>query len=183
MRQAIVTAAREFCRRTRWVRETIYLNAQAEVTHYPLLPFTPCHEVVAIRAAMFRDEPMVPAGPEQVPSKPAGTARGHAWYFEPPATMVVLDAPEQDETDAFAISTVIQPRADSRILTDALVHANDQALADGALAYLLGQRATNWFEPNQSQVRRMQFDSAIGAAQYRADSQHRPRGFHVRTHV
>ena len=181
MKHGIVTAAREFCRWTRWVRETIVLDAVAGQAHYTLTPQTPEHEVIVVRAAMHDDEPMKPTSPERAPIDAENSDVGRWWYFVPPALFCPVAAPESDQAGVFDINVVLQPQAGATQLTDSLVRANDQVIADGALAFLLHQPGTNWHNPQLAQAHRRQFVSMLGDRQYEADSQHQPYNFRVRS--
>lgn len=169
---AYVRAARKFCRESRWLRSSLTGQSVADQRVYDLGSDNTL-EIVGLRAASAarltgntKSWPLTVSDPTTWnPNKRPAMPQAYAYL---PEAQIALD-PIPDAAYALALTLVLQPRAGAVELPDQLLVKWDQALQDGALAYLFGIPGQPWTDPARAMVHDRAFRAAIGNA--KADEQ------------
>ncbi len=178
MADAIVRAARAFCRQTRWLRATI--AKQTVVNEQTIALGTALQlEVIGVRAVSatrtINERPQtwaLSAGDATTfdPNFPAGIPSRYAYLPEGQ----IYVGPKPDAVYDLTISAVVQPVQDATDISDALLAKWHRAIEFGTLEYLLSLPGTPWTNAVEADRNRRAFQSEINNA--RADEQ---RGYNA----
>lgn len=173
--------AREFCQRTRYLRETLAVDLVADLAYYPLTPTDAQTEVIGIKAAEIVDGsvPLVPVAPEEVPSE-KGQALGY--WFSTRGEIVLNPIPNEEEVEALSVNVILQPTKDATDISSEITLRWDRALADGALARLFVQPNKDWSNGQLAGYHEEKFERAVVLARVEADRTHRGHNFNTAPH-
>lgn len=166
---AYVRAARKFCRETRWYRATVTGQTEAGTRSYSLGSDTYL-EILGLRAVSADQDGQTWAlAPADTTAWNPNRGQGRPAAFSYiPEGQVALD-PIPDDVYGLTCTLVLQPKEGATQVPDSLLVKWDQALQDGALAYLLDLHGMPWTDKAAAELKRRAFQSAINNA--RADEQ------------
>lgn len=154
---ALRLSAIEFAQRTKAVRRTLYLDAQACVQHYSLL-HTDCYNIFAIEQVWYDGVPL------QVNTVDRCTHGGYWYAFERPASLYVGVTPAQDCPRAFEIRAVISPGQDSCFIDEWVYQLHAETIASGAVYRLLSMQSEDWFNPAIASLAAREFNAGVARA-------------------
>lgn len=165
MRDALLRAARVFCRETWLLRRSQVFSCVPGQQSYPVLA-PPNEEVIAVKHAQIQDlAPGLAIWPlrfvYQTGVNPnVGARRPQAISFTPYTAVNLVPVP--DQAYAVTLELVTQPGADSMSIPDELGLAWQQALGHGALEWLhRTSRDDPWYEPQMAAYNLRLFNDAI----------------------
>lgn len=141
-RDALRWAAREFMRKTYWLRETVEPGVVEGTDAYALIALTADTEVFAIQAAQLGSDYLTPATQEEV----APETRG--WYmFEPPNIIQLSWSPTAaDALLSLLVRCVLVTKTDATTIPDSVLRKWDTTISYGALLRLFSMKAAPWFD-------------------------------------
>lgn len=169
---AYVRAARKFCRESRWFRSTLIGQTVADTQLYSL-GTDPALEVLGLRAVSAAGlSGNVQSWPLNVQDPTSWnpnvqTRRPQAYAYVPEGQIALYPTP--DQAYSLTMTLVLQPRSGATEVPEELLVKWDQALQDGALAYLFGIPGQPWSDPVRAQLHQRAFQAAINNA--KADEQ------------
>lgn len=156
---AIRHAAREFCRKTWWLRRTIAVQVVAGQAYYVLSPAEASEDILGVVAVEYGEDygPLQPDQREWHRYR-AGCVSHYA--FEPPSRLQLMPYPADTETylPEMLVRTANCPTIDADTIADEVVNEMDHAIAHGALSYLLSMPDEAWSNPRLSQDMRKMFE-------------------------
>lgn len=167
-------AAREFCAETKFARETLLFDSVADQNVYVLTSEDADQEIIGIKAAMYKGFPIAPASFEEVEQLSGETLY---FMFTPPSNFWPSPTPTSSISDAFAVSVWTQPTEVATTYPDAVARQFESAIADGAMASLLGMAKAAWGDLPESARRSANFNAEKARARYHADRAFRTRNF------
>ena len=167
-------SAREFCRRSRYLRETVILDVVAGQVYYEVDPTMPETESIEAKAVEVGSSPLTPSSFEE---NPQAYGAATAWVWEPPNEVWPTPIPTKDIEDGLAVRLILQPTADAETLPDYLMRYNREAITEGSLAYILSMKNMPWYNPGEADRAKAEFIRRSNAARASADRAHRPRSF------
>lgn len=167
-------AARDFCSRTKIVRETIVLDQVANQQNYELTPLTAESEVVGIKAAQWGEFLLAPVSPEEVLFE---SGDPYAWITGAPNVFSPIAVPTSNQDDAFSVSVWLQPTITAASIQSAVATKYSHAVALGAMAFLFGQKDAAWGDEQQAGKYEALYTEARSHARYEQDRAQRPRAF------
>lgn len=171
----VVQAAREFCAKTRWLRESIIVPVITDQTRYALSPTDGSTvEIIEVKAVEWYGEPLEPKLQEEVADDVFGF-----YYVEPPATLVLSWIPDEDVADQLEVRVVLQTLLAITAIPDEIARRWDRALSYGALERLLMMKDASWFWPEGSANFAARWMAELGRAQVEADREMTRQGFRV----
>lgn len=165
---AILRAARSFCRVSRWLRESIVIDAVADQQFYALAPAEENEEVLRIEAAEYAGTPLVPVLPGDIPQM-EGCPYGY--FYLPSREIAIIDVPSEALLSALAVSVSKLPIKTATSISDELVAEHEQVIAAGALGELLLMPGA-WRDLEVVDVHRATFLDGCRDARAKADLQH-----------
>lgn len=153
---------REFCRRTKTLRETIAVNIQEDVTDYPLVPRTQDADVLSISNAWVRSV-------EEVTSNRTGRLLDPRFYrlvLMPTGQNAVRlsHAPGDDVNCGLTLECVLLPHRDRAISDELLTSRYFEGLVGFAVAKLAAQERRPWSNPMVAAMGQSEFSAALSAA-------------------
>lgn len=165
MDTAIRHACREFCRRTWWFQRTILVQTIVGTAYYDLDSGNAEDEILGVRAVEnpVTHCPLYPVSQEMVRFM-EGKPR---WYmFQPPDTLEINPYPSATETDLpeLRVRIALQPTMVSSVLPDEVLREHDQAISDGAIAYLAGLPLEAWSNDKLATIYRQSFNEKMRVA-------------------
>lgn len=174
--QAYRDAARAFCGQSRWLRRSAeaIVTSKGEQQYDLLLSSADAGlEIINVRAMIgVATQPssswqMYPSDPTTWNPNNQGEGAPRWWAYVPEGEVSVWPVPDQ----AYTLTSTVQcqPTLDTEELPDDLLRKWDQALADGAMAYLLDIAGQPWSNPREAAKRALRFQAAINNA--KADEQ------------
>lgn len=167
-------AARELCRASKIVRETIVFDSVANLQKYELTPQTPESEVVGIKSAEWRKMLLTPVSREEVPFEYGDP---YAWITDAPNAFLPIAVPTGNEVAAFAVSVWLQPTITAVSIENAIATKYRDVVANGAMYHLFGQKDAAWGDEGQAGKYKALFDAGLANARYEQDRAQRPRLF------
>lgn len=170
----LIIAAREFCRYTKWLRETIAVATTAGTQVYGLTSAAADQEVIGIKQVTFQNMQLSPSSPEEVSSN-SGTPA--VYWFLPSQAIALNPAPNTDAAEDLKVTAIVQPKPDAAAISDELVLAHDQTIASGAMRRLFMMPGAAWFNGDLADVHRAAWTVGINKARSDADRQHRAYAF------
>jgi hypothetical protein len=156
LQAAYVTAVREWCGQTRWLRETVPGFTTAGDAIYSL-GADPLLEIIAIQA-MSLAYTVQPSGTPQtrpvVPSDSGGWDPNRQssmpiWYSYVPEAQFAL-FPTPDKQYDLTITVVVQPVDNVARIPEAPLRKYSTIFESGALAQLLSNQGTTWYNPAEA---------------------------------
>ena len=145
MVNALRVAAQRFCYRSRFLRETLTVALTESQAIYTLSSNETGQEVFGVHAVTYKDRHLSPRSREELVGFEEGQRDApQFYYYEPPGTLIVDPAPYEDNATDCKATVYLQPASDATQVPEALARTWDDALADGALAWLLIQ--DGWHE-------------------------------------
>lgn len=171
---AIRLCAREFCERSRWLRETSTYDIVAGQRYYTLTPTMAQTEIIGAKAVEIGDEPLTPSSFEEHRQMDGYST---SWVWEPPAEVWPTPTPTRDITDGLAVRLILKPTATATELPDYLLRNNRETITQGAMEHVLRMKKSAWYDPDEANRLRAEFDRRVFAARSAADRSHRPRAF------
>jgi hypothetical protein len=174
MQGAILWSAREFLRRSRWLRETIPGSVQQDVNTYPLTAVTTDTEVFNLQAAQVgADEVLTPATQEEVMPGSRG------WYmFEAPATLILSWTPDADDDGSdLLVRALLNLTTTATSIPDAVLRQWNTAITYGALHRLCMMAKTSWFDAKAAEAYRQLWSADIETARMEAELQSKAYAF------
>jgi hypothetical protein len=194
--QQLRWALREFCKESRFLRESVPVEILAGQMVYPMAPLLAETRVVEVDAVTVDGRPLNPTGPKEV--RPSSlTSAGvvlddetgavvqqpgevtHYW-FEPPADLVVWPQPTRDADGAVSLILDVLPA--TVLIPDAIERKYADAISYGALHRLLMMPKKAWSDPALGGYYDGLFRRQIEEAKSEASRQHRRRHYRVRPH-
>lgn len=183
---AIIRSARKFLRESRWYRSAVTGATTANTRAYSL-GSDPYEEIIGIRAMSFTQTngQQFAVGVSDPtswnPNSPVGQPRRYAYI---PEGQFSID-PIPDASYPLTITLVLIPKSGQNQLEERVLRKWDQAIQDGALAYLL-QLKEPWQDPQGAAMHAKAFQAAINNAKadeqrefQRGSQRARPRQFIV----
>lgn len=197
MIQQLRWALREFCKESRFLRESIAFQVLAHQSIYALGPTLVDARLVEIDAVMIDGEPLIPIGPKEVAPSSAyasGTyipddgsgdeagviqaARVLNYWMEPPADLVLWPTPNRNGEGAATVILDVMPGATT--IPDAIERKYADAISYGALHRLYLMPKKPWSDPQLAGYYAGEFRRQILEAQSEASRQHRRRNYRVK---
>lgn len=170
MTEWVVDAARDFCQKSRWLREVLTVPTTADVQTYALDATSGDEEVTGAYAAQYDSRPLIPASPEEG-FRSAGTPSN--WWFSPRQEIVLNPVPAMSSSNALLVRVLLQPRIGATTLNDQLLLRWDRAIADGAIWRLCSMPGAGWANPDRVQLHMELERNAMTEARTEADMEHR----------
>lgn len=169
MDAAILRAAREFCRETWFIRRTQVISTSAKLAQYDIV--SPVNEeTIALKHAQLTDADGKTAplrfGYQTYANPNLTDGRPSQLYFVPYTSLTL--APPPDGVYQLTIELITQPRHSGVYIPDELLTGWDQALGNGALAWLMLQAQNPWANAALAQQNKVMFDQAIVAGRRQA---------------
>lgn len=177
MDHAIRLAAREFCRKSWYVRETIIVTELAGTAYYDIESSTPTEtEILGIVAVQRDERPLAPPTTQQDVQQKEGQPK--TWIFLPPSTLELAPYPAATETNLLDVyvRVALTPKADCTVLPDDLFVQYEQHLAYGAIAYLAEMPGEEWSNDKVAMEAYKKFSEAMYQAKSNAVFGHKPWG-------
>ncbi len=166
MEGAILWSAREFLRKSRWLRETITQDATITVNQYTLTPVTTDTEVFNIQAAQVDGDYLTPATQEEVAPETVG------WYFFVPPNLIQLSwAPTATVTDGLLTRVILNVTRTATTIPDSVLDQWDAEISYGALARLFGMAEVAWSDDVKAASYRKDFMDGLLLARHEAEMQ------------
>lgn len=172
MIRALNRAAREFCKQTRWLRQTLQGETVADQEQYSM-GSDPDLEIIGIKAmSAARQTGNTKPWPLWV-SAPTGWPAGQnpaapRFYAYTPESMFALN-PTPDAIYDLVVTLVVQPSASATSIPSQLLVRWDRAIKAGALSYLMEIPGQEWTDKAQAQMKLREFQASVNNA--RADEQ------------
>lgn len=174
MDQAILHSAREFCRLSWYVQETLLVPEQDLTSFYILATSTPTQtEVLGVKAIQRDDRPLAPASFEYL-RQTTGTPR---WFlFEPPDVINLEPYPDASKMvlTTLKVRVAVQPLNSATTLPDALVSDFGEALGYGAISYLASIPGEIWTNDKVSLMAKEKYYQGMRMAKSNALFNHNP---------
>jgi len=194
--QQLRWALREFCKESRFLRESVPFSVAAGQMVYPMTPLLAETRVVEVDAVMVDGRPLDPTGPKEVrPSSQTSAgvvlddetgepvqqpaAVTHYW-FEPPDDLVLW--PQPNRVADGAASLILDVIPNTVLIPDAIERKYADAISYGALHRLLLMPKKAWSDPALGEFYGGQFRRQIEEAKSEASRQHRRRHYRVKVH-
>jgi hypothetical protein len=186
LRRAYVSAMRQWCNETKWLRTTVTGSTASGTQLYSLGDDTYL-QIIGVHAVSLTDSGsnIIGLNPSDSafwnPNLANGTPR---WYGYVPEAQIALH-PTPDAVYAMTVSLIVQPKSDETTqVPEALLAKYSTVFEAGALGYLLSLPGQPWTNPNEAAMQMRTFRSGIsnGKAEvqraYNQGSQRaRPRAF------
>lgn len=166
--QAYISAARQFCNKSRWLVRRVDMATAVDVPVY-LVPGFEFEEVIGINAMSLAENPTTvdaltegfsggwnPNAPNtggEVPSEYQYIPEGRFALYRTPAQVYPI-----------ALSAVLQPKAAAVSIDASLLPSWDFCLQAGALAYLLNLPRTPWTDKPEARVQMIIFNGLVNQA-------------------
>lgn len=197
MIQQLRWALREFCKESRFLRESTAFVVNPYQQIYPLTPTLTDTRMVEIDAVTVDGEPLDPTGPKEV--KPSSSASSGAYipddgsgdeasvtqpgavthyWMEPPADLVLWPLP--NKASAGAVSMILDMLPSATTIPDAIERKYADAISYGALHRLYLMPKKPWSDPQMAAYYDGAFRRQILEAQSEASRQHRRRNYRVK---
>lgn len=186
-------ATREFCRRSRFLRQSVEFPVARGLTLYPLASTIAETEMFEIDAVTVDGAPLEPTGPKEVApdalaSEPVETddetgepiyqsAEPTHYWHEPPSDLLLWPTPSK--AGAGAASLILLPELGSALLPDAIARKYSDAISYGAMSQLFLMPGSTWSNPAMAEVYDRRFGAEIENAKSEAARQHRRRNYRV----
>ncbi len=176
----LLQAAREFCRETRYLRQTIFINVVQGSSYYPL-SINSDEEVIGVKAAEWveSETPLEPSAPEEIPQQ-AGRPT-HCWFL-PSKEIALSPTPNASLVRAVSVSVIKQPVQGAATISSELVLKHDLTLSYGAMARLFAMPKQDWTDAGLASYYADLWTTGKVKAQAEADLQHRARNSFTRPH-
>ena len=166
IQKALMEAAREFMRFTRWHRESLAFDVTEADRSYALAPTDNTLEVFAVTAAQFDGEPLE----AQIPANVRSGTEGF-YFFTPPGTLKLTWDPAADVSDGLAVEMCLVVKSGETAIPDAVLRRWGNELAYGALANLLDMEKTAWYSPGMARKNMALWAKGNEDAHYEANNQ------------
>ncbi len=147
---AIRRAARYFCANSTVWRDSISVDVVAGLPEYSLVDTNSDAEVLDIEAAQFNVSsamqiPMVATSPERL-GEQSFAPYPCVFFLDPPSRIVIgpTSAITQNIPAGLWVRCILQPTLTATTLDSGLLQRANQAIVNGALAWLLSQKNTPW---------------------------------------
>lgn len=176
---AVVHAAREFCRDSRVLRESLVLDVIENEQVYTLAPATEDTEVCAVIAAQVGEYPIEPAQFEEVPQS---SGKVVAYTYEPPDELWLHNIPSSCLLEGLGVRVVLQPTTDATALPEALIRRYSDPIVYGAIAWLKSQKDRSWADLGSVGYWEGRFKKELHHAKADADFGFRTRRLRTRTY-
>lgn len=170
-----VDAAREFCRRSTWLRETVTGATIASQTMYSIGGDVYSEVVgivaVSLTAATAEERPLTEK--ESGEWDPTADADTPSYYQYVPMGQMAL-YPTPDAIYPLTVAVVIQPVVNASSVDSRLVPTMDEWIRKGALMRLHKIKGTPWYDALEAENLRRQFEVHIASASHQADRGYNP---------
>jgi hypothetical protein len=173
--QALIYAASDFCRRTHAVQETSVQSVVAGRADYDV-DVPPSMLLSLVLAAFYGDRPLASVAADEVasgiavrgpsPGETATVGRPNAFFVKDVLEPVVslFPTPDMALASGLAIRAAFEPAPTATTLPDRLADYYADALAQGALAYLLVMPGQPFTNPPLGQMYGRLYESAVQTA-------------------
>ncbi len=172
--QWLIISAQEFCRKTRYLRDSFIIPTTANQSYYDLIARNPDEEVSGVNTAQYGDYPLNPRAPLEVPQL---SGRPFWYWYYPSEEIYIGPAPEVSSDSSLAVDVFLQPRTGATTISDQLLLRFDQGIAHGAIWRLFSMPGAGWANPDRIGFHQSEEDRAMGNARFEADRQHRQFGY------
>lgn len=177
--EEIRLAAREFCQRSRWLRQILFMDTVADQNTYTLVPEDASVEVIGIKAMEYDGEPLTPGKPEEHPHE---TGRPEYFFYHPASEFILMPTPDTSETQILNINMIVQPIITTTTLPDTLTQGHERTLVYGALSRLLMMPGAAWENANLALAYEDRFHNRVEGAKAQADMTHHQKAFRTKTY-
>lgn len=172
-------AAREFCQRSRWLRQTLIMDTLVDENTYELVPEDTSVEVIGIKAMEYDGEPLTPGKPEEHPHE-SGVPK--YFFYYPASDFILMPTPDTAETQILNINMIVQPITTATTLPDTLTQGHERTLVFGALSRLLMMPGSAWENQSLADAYEARFHNRVEGAKAQADMTHHQKAFRTKTY-
>lgn len=189
-------ALREFCKESRFLRQSVPFTVAAGQMVYPMGPVLAETRVIEVDAVSVEGRPLDPTGPKEVRPSSQSSAGvifddetgavvqqpgevTHYW-FEPPADLVLWPQPTRNAPAAASLILDVLPS--TGMIPDEIERKYADAISYGALHRLLLMPRKAWSDPQLAGYYEGMFRRQIEEAKSEASRQHRRRHYRVKGH-
>lgn len=179
-------AIREFCRCSRFFRDTVEIQTEAGESYYDLVSSIQQSRVIDIDAVEVDGRPLDPTGPKEAPSAAAtgeddaGSVIVSGYWMDPPNSLVLWPTPTAVSNCSASVILDMEPTASA--LPEALYRKWADAISYGALFRLLTIPKKPWTDMPLGKDYEARFRQQIEEAKSQASRSHRRRSFRVKSH-
>lgn len=179
---AINRAARHFCSLSWFCRRSITITLVDGQASYTLTPADSTNEeIIGVHAVEYDDKPLDPTKPELVETT-EGTPK--EWYTEQYTALVLNPTPDSGVAgETVQVRIAVQPTLSSESVPNDVYREYQQAIADGACAWLMKMPKQPWSDPAMAQKLERQFMAKAMRAKETALRGAMPWGLGVRRPV
>lgn len=183
---AILDAARDFCRLSRFRQDTILLDLQASVQWYDLVPTNTDEEVIGVDRVQYNGQswpcPVYAGESSESADGPWTQDRPTQFFYEPPKSLVLLRMPASSLATGCTVQAILQPTDTATTLDETLFQRYHSALAAGAIAFLLNTNNSEWSNPAKAEKYEADFESGWQKAAADRDTGFKPRHTYTKVH-
>lgn len=179
---AVNRSAREFCSLSWFSRRSITVTLVEDQASYALAPADSTNEeIIGVHAVEYDDRPLDPTKPELVNTR---VGKPHEWYTEQYTALVLNPTPDSNyDGETVQVRIAVQPTIASESIPNDVYREFQQAIAEGAIAWLLQMPKQPWTDLQMAQKWERQFISKAMRAKEIAMRGAMPWGFSVRRPV
>jgi len=166
LRDAIVRAARIFCRESWYVRRYVLITTVAGQSNYEITD-TQNEDAINVLRGQVQDIATPPNIGEIRPLLSVETARINPnlyinpskprWYGYAPVNTLIL-YPTPDNAYMVTVVVPVQPVKGGTYIPDELLQDYEDTIGQGALMWLYRMRTAEWFDPNEAARCEMEFN-------------------------
>lgn len=172
--RALLETARDFCRRTRYLRTQLDpISLVADTSSYALTLPTDTALVDIIGVTLNGSE-LTPKTVEQLrradPDWEAATGTPDYYFREGSADIRLVGTPQADDADALVVRVALMPTLSAATIDDVLTDDHGEELVNGALFRLLKIPGKAWTDKGAADYYGALYESRIGEATHVADA-------------
>lgn len=176
---ALNRAARRLCSLSWFSRRSITITLVDGQASYTLTPADSTNEeIVGTHAVEYDDQPLDPTKPELVNTS-SGTPK--CWYIEQYSTLVLDPTPDSNVSgEPVQVRIAVQPTLSSTVIPNDIHREFQQAIADGAIAWLQSMPKQPWTDQQASMSMDRKFFAQAMRAKEIAMRGYQPWSIHAR---
>lgn len=163
---AIRSAGRDFCKRTRLVRETLTVNTVSSQARYPLTTSTDTEPELVESVKRDALDALEPSSANEFTAWQLDTDEGQPTHYYLDGTDLVLGR-IPNTAEALTVKVSLLPSDEAETLPDELARRYKRAIANGAKALLMGMESVPWTNQQAGLACAIRFDQAIYEANLR----------------
>lgn len=173
---AVIRAAREFCRRSWYVLRIVDIAVTGNVQNYNLVP-PGDEEVIGVKFVQVDGKALHPAMPEDQDPSIANT-KPSVFTFTPPNVLSLFPIADKNYANGLVLAAV-QPILNAETLPREIQQAYHEVIGYGALAWILEMPGETWSNPQMSDLYARKFGAGCSLAKLAAMKSFSPRNLRV----